>query len=759
MSFLTWNIFKRFIWNSRGIWMTAPAIAVLVCLIRWSGVLQPWEWAMYDVYMRLRPAQPQDDRIVIVGITEDDLEGFKGSVIPDDKLAELLNKLIAQQPTAIGLDIYRNLAIPPGTEKLNEVFRNTNNLVGIQKVVGEVGRETVNPPPILAEKGLVGANDLIFDGDNRVRRGLIYLDDAKGNTVHSFSVYLALLYLQGKDIAPEVMEGTDNWKLGETTLIPLEKNDGGYVRTDAGGFQVLINYRGGNNHFKQVSVTDVLKDQVRNEQGQLDPEWGKDKVILIGTVAESANDYFFTPYRGGFLEIPIPTSGVEIHANLTSQVIAAAIDGRHLMRTYPELREFWWILLWSWVGASISWQFRYSEGKKFRSLIRVASIVGCGVLLFGITYYEFMMGWWVPVIPPLLAFGGSAIAITAYIAHTAGEIRKTFGRYLTDQVVENLLEHPSGKELGGLRKEITILTSDLRGFTATSERLPPEEVIKILNFYLGYMADVITKYQGTIDEFMGDGILVLFGAPTKRPDDAERAIACAVEMQQVMTEVNKQMKAWKLPKLEMGIGVNTGEVVVGNIGSEKRTKYGVVGAQVNLTYRIESYTVGGQILISESTLNQAWGQIVVNSTKEVQPKGIPQPITIYDVGGIEGRFNLILEKEADIYVNLKEPIALQYRLLKGKDVGETLYYGRLIELSEKGGKIAFNSDSTPQETPPSLTNLKINFLNPRQNPSVSEDIYAKVVDSKSEEGTFYLYFTAKPPQIAQLLEQKLRINR
>jgi adenylate cyclase len=184
--------------------------------------------------------------------------------------------------------------------------------------------------------------------------------------------------------------------------------------------------------------------------------------------------------------------------------------------------------------------------------------------------------------------------------------------------------------MGGERRRITMLTSDIRGFTATAEKLPPEEVIKILNFYLGHMAEVITKYQGTIDEFMGDGILVLFGAPTHRNDDAQRSVACALEMELAMTPVNQQMTAWGFAPLSMGIGINTGEVVVGNIGSEKRTKYGIVGNQVNLTYRIESYTTGGQILISENTLQEAEETVIINGTKIVQPKGIQEFITIYD---------------------------------------------------------------------------------------------------------------------------------
>jgi adenylate cyclase len=224
-------------------------------------------------------------------------------------------------------------------------------------------------------------------------------------------------------------------------------------------------------------------------------------------------------------------------------------------------------------------------------------------------------------------------------------IRQVFGRYLSDAVVGTLLDQPTGLKLGGDRRTITILTSDLRGFSTLSERLPPEKVIEILNLYLEDMAEVINQYQGTIDEFMGDGILVLFGAPLSQTDDALRAVACACAMQLTMGSVNEKLQALNLPQLEMGIGINTGEVIVGNIGSEKRTKYGVVGSSVNLTYRIESYTQGGQILISDQT-RQALGQNVqIMGEKQVHPKGFEHPITIYDVYGIRGRYNLFLPKD------------------------------------------------------------------------------------------------------------------
>ncbi len=325
-------------------------------------------------------------------------------------------------------------------------------------------------------------------------------------------------------------------------------------------------------------------------------------------------------------------------------------------------------------------------------------------------------------------------------------IRKTFGRYITEEIVTNLLETDEGLKLGGERRTVTMLTSDLRGFTAFSERLPPEEVVKILNFYLSKMADIITAYNGTIDEFMGDGILVLFGAPKVRENDAQRAIACGISMQLEMETVNQQMKEWGFSALEMGIGINTGEVVVGNIGSEKRAKYGVVGNQVNLAYRIESYTTGGQILISESTFNQAYSILNIIGQTQVQPKGARRPLIIYEVGGIAGEYNLFLPQQQEIFLPLSSEILLHYTILEGKHVNENVFPGQLIELSERGGIIQAQADSDDC-IPLSLTNIKLNFIWDNSSSQWSEDVYAKVTQHSAEINSFYIRFTAKPPQV------------
>ena len=334
-------------------------------------------------------------------------------------------------------------------------------------------------------------------------------------------------------------------------------------------------------------------------------------------------------------------------------------------------------------------------------------------------------------------------------------IRKTFGRYVSDEVVEQLLKSPDALKLGGERKKITMLTSDIRGFTATSERLEPEEVVKILNFYLQYMTDIINSYNGTIDKFMGDGILVLFGAPTSREDDAQRAIACAVSMQLAMSEINQQMKAWGFSELQMGIGINTGEVVVGNIGSEKRTDYSVIGSPVNLTYRIESYSTGGQILISESTRQETNSIVNIHSQQQVKPKGVKEPITIYEIIGIAGEHNLFLEVEEEIFIKLSEPILFNYRILSGKHISEELFIAKITELSRQGAKILVDLTSNIAGLKP-LTNLKLN-LQLRDN-IYNQDVYAKVMEISPSLSTFKIVFTSLPSEIKSFIEQEIIIK-
>jgi adenylate cyclase len=221
-------------------------------------------------------------------------------------------------------------------------------------------------------------------------------------------------------------------------------------------------------------------------------------------------------------------------------------------------------------------------------------------------------------------------------------IRAVFGRYLTDEVAETLLDSPHGLTLGGERREITILMADIRGFTNISSHRNPEEVVTMVNNFLSVMTDVIISYGGTIDEFIGDAILALFGAPNAMQDHAEKAVACAIAMQQAMARVNELNAVSGLPEIETGIGINTGEVIVGNIGSEKRAKYGVVGHHVNFTARVESYTAGGQVFVSERTRATCNGLIKTRGEMSVQPKGFDEEVKLFDVVAMGAPYNLTL---------------------------------------------------------------------------------------------------------------------
>ncbi len=749
-----WKQIGKFGRRQIGIWLTAPSIAAIVIGLRVGGWLQSWEWAAYDRYMHWQPIEtnvreelPTEhrSRVAIVGIGERDVRRLGQSILSDRTYAKVLRRLKAQNPRAIGLDIYRDVRVSPGQQELTKIFQNTDNLIGIQKVVGDRETEAVAPPPILKEKDQVGANDLVIDADDRVRRGLLYLKDDEGNRVISLALYLAFLYLQEENIQPETIPGSNKWKLGKQVFQPLQPNDGGYVRADTGGYQILIKYRDSTKFFDTVSLTDVL-------EGRIPSDWATDRIVLIGRVGESFQDAFFTPLSSGLLTLSERMSGVEIHANITSQIVSAALDGRPLIKTWSEPAEWLWILFWSGIGATLAWIGRLSPHNKWVPLIRMVGNLLAGSILVGSTYGAWVAGWWIPVVPPFLAFAGSGIAVTGYIAHWAKEIRKTFGRYLSDEVVATLLENPEKRKLGGERRRVTILTSDLRGFTLLSEKLSPEQVIQVLNLYLSCMAEVIYNYKGTIDEFMGDGILVLFGAPTSFHDDAERAVACAVAMQLAMEKVNTQMQTWGLPNLEMGVGINTGEAIVGNIGSEKRAKYSIVGSQVNLAFRIESYTVGGQILISESTWQEVADIASVRRMEQVYFKGVQTPVTVYEVSSIQGKYHLSLTKEQEKLYWIREAIPLQYSILDGKHVSKTCYWGRLVKLSKKEAEIAIDPDFQTC-IPSPLKNIKINFFFANDGETPQYDVYAKVLASNIQATNaktpprFHIRFTANPKEI------------
>ncbi|MEM8640507.1 MAG: adenylate/guanylate cyclase domain-containing protein [Cyanobacteria bacterium P01_G01_bin.54] len=637
-------------WQGIGIAATLATLAVLG--LRYGGLLQGLEWAAYDQLMRWRSPQtlPRHDRIKLITIDEADLQAGGQALIADRALAQVLRQLSAQDPLVIGLDLYRDLPVPPGTDELTAAFEDIPNVVGIQKVAPPM----VAPPEALAADGRAKANDVVLDSDNRIRRGFFFVIDEAGNPVDSFALYLALWWLETEGLTL-AKQSEDQWHLGAATFNRFGAFDGGYIRAHPGGYQLLINYWGRGPQFEQIPLREVLA-------GRLPPGWATDQIVLIGSIAESAKDLYLTPLSGsGSGTLPQPMAGVEIQGQIIAQILDAARGDRPLIKPIPEPLELLWILLWSLIGAALGWRVRRGMhlqarfGKQHpRQAARLSATIGrelqqllwpLGLVAInlGLAYLALTgPGLWVPVVPTVLSLLLAGMGVVLYTANQAAQLRQLFGRYLTDAVVTNLLEQPEGLQLGGVRQTVTILTSDIRGFTALSEQFNPEAVLTILNLYLEVMLAIIAEYRGTVNAIMGDGLLVFFGAPTPAADDAERAIACALAMQRAMQQVNQSLQAQQLPALEIGIGINTGDCIVGNLGSERYTAYSAIGAQVNLAFRIESCTGSRQILVSESVLAAVDCPLRIDQSFTVHLKGIKDAVTVYEIGGISGPYQLEL---------------------------------------------------------------------------------------------------------------------
>jgi adenylate cyclase len=328
-------------------------------------------------------------------------------------------------------------------------------------------------------------------------------------------------------------------------------------------------------------------------------------------------------------------------------------------------------------------------------------------------------------------------------------IRKTFGRYTSDEIVEALLDMPDGLKLGGEKREVTLLMSDLRGFTALAERLEPTEVVGLLNHYLSVMVELIQRNGGTIDEIIGDAILVLFGAPLALQDAAQRAVRCAIEMQKAMRGVNEHslQKGW--PEIEMGIALHTGEVVLGNIGSTKRSKYGVVGRTVNLTARIESFTVGGQVLVSPALIGAANQGLILGDEVEIHAKGMREALRCRELLGLGDHPELVLEVDETSFTTLVDPVPLHYVQLREKHLDEQMKPAILVSLSHRRAVLEVAGPL------PRYANIMLR-LEAEEGEEEAPEVYAKVLrplDGSRER--YLIHFTSITPSMRGRLHRLL----
>ena len=319
---------------------------------------------------------------------------------------------------------------------------------------------------------------------------------------------------------------------------------------------------------------------------------------------------------------------------------------------------------------------------------------------------------------------------------------QVFGRYFSDQVLEVILEHPEGAAIGGEKRELTVLISDLRGFTSLSEELEPEAVTGLLNFYFGRMVDVIASYRGTVIEFLGDGVLAVFGAPILSENHITDAVAAAIQMQNEMEVVNTYCREHEYPRLEMGIGIHSGDAFIGNVGSEKMMRYNVIGKVVNECSRIESYSVGGQVLVSEEALAGIEVPIEIHSKMQITAKGIHKPVSVCEVAAIGGEYGCEIENvKFDAVVPVKERMTLRLFRIEEKLVTAKAVLAVLEQFSLKRAVVSLEENGGGDMEKNRLeiySDVEIAAIR-EDGETIFDGVYAKIVDV--QQNRLVLHFT------------------
>ncbi len=570
----------------------AGVVAAIVILARGWGLLQPFELWIYDALRVAWAGDSRGDRILLVGATEADVERWDWP-LRDGDLATLLQRIAGWQPRVVAVDLYRDHPEPPGTDRLAAVLAQHKNIVWAFKLKDRT-QPAIAPPAALRGTDRIALSDVIPDAGDVVRRGLLFADDGVDN-YPTLGMALALGYL-ARDRIGLAPGPAGDLRLGKALIAPLDDTRGPYLRLDSGGYQMLLDYHGGPDPFPEKSIGEVMHndDAARLARG---------RAVIVGITSESVKDFFSTPFDTGFGHAG-PIYGIALHADLADQLIREALGRSPSLRFLPRGIEDLWIWSWAIAGAVLG-IFVVS------TIPAVLGTIAGLALLAGIVYGAFGGAALLPALPAALAWVGSA-GLANQLLHSASNqarahLRKTFEHYLPPAVVAAMLESETLPKLGGERREISVLFSDVAGFTTLSESLDPVFLTDLTNEYFEGVCAAIFKEGGLVNEFAGDGVLAFFGAPQEQPDHADRAVAAALGIDAFARRFSAEQKARGIAFGHTRIGVHTGIAMVGNIGSRTRLKYSAQGDTLNTGSRLEGLNkaIGTRICVSGETVKRA----------------------------------------------------------------------------------------------------------------------------------------------------------
>jgi adenylate cyclase len=659
------------------IYLIAAGVIVLALALFLSApdFLHQVENRLYDLHFKLRGQQDVGDRVVIVAIDEASLAALGRWPWPRSRLAELTRVLSTGGAQVIAFDILfsepevsgelraatqisermRTIGgVAPSVQReLDDLIRQADHDRALAEAIRQSGRvllpivfeigpdrsgpvpepsgtpfkpalvsfrhydeRSQYPPPsarraippieiLAAAAQTLGHVTMLADQDGTTRWEALVFEE-RGHYYPSLSVQ-AVRLASGVEPQRLTLDFGRALSVGPVS-IPVDPRD-----------RMLINYAGPAGSFHYLSAGD-------NQSGKVPADTVRDRIVFVGATAAGTYDLRVTPTS------PI-MPGVEKHANVAANIL----NGKFLRRPdWVELVELSGILFLPLV---LAWLL-----PRLRPAVSVGAVALVWATLFGAVHLAFRGGLWLPVVYPTLALGLTFLGITVYRLLTEERQRlwtkRAFQQFVSPEVVEQLMENPAALQFGGEMRNLTVLFSDIRDFTPYTERHPPQEVVQMLREYLTKMVDQVLSQQGTLDKFIGDGVMAIFGAPVPLPDHAERACRAALGMNHELEALRARWAAEGREPFRIGIGINTGDMMVGNLGSEQLFDYTVAGDGVNIGARVEAlnkeFETTTSIIISETTYQAARDVLDVRQLGEATVKGKSRPIVVYELRGIRG---------------------------------------------------------------------------------------------------------------------------
>ena len=621
-------------------------LTVILAVRHYRGLQVP-ELLIYDHLVGARTqTDSRDDRIVLIGMTEKDLIDY-GYPLPDRELAKIFRMIDAQKPVVIAVDLYRDLPEPRNREgyaALESAFRELKSIIAIERV------EFFKGPPALAdEPDRIVANNLKRDDDGVFRRGILAMEKGFDEPFPTISLAATLRFLETKNVEVSFVPGPDGKqviKLGNTIIPRLTGHSGGYVCSEPGDYEYLCDFEAPR-HFKFTKTLEEVSKNTSHDysfgqvlRGEIPKEALAGKIVFMATVMESIKDSNPTPVNNNL-------RGVEQHIMMTHQLLRAALDGVAPMTWWSEWSDALWIALAVALGGIV--------GLLLHSPWRIVPALALLLSAFYFTgAFAFSHRVWIPIAAPMMGCTLAAALVTSLVAYLEGAERGMMttivSKHMSGPVLDALMEHRDqfldGGRLKPQRVVATVLFTDLKGFSTTSEKMDPATLMHWMNDYFNGIATHVDNSGGIINKFIGDAIMGVFGVPVARTTEAEmdtdarNAVECALAMRASLQKLNEEWRTTGRPTTAMRIGIHTGAVVSGSVGSDERLEFTVLGDNVNTAARLEGAgkdfvhdAEGAEctILISDATCQRLHGAYVTRLLGPLSLKGKADQVVVHSV--------------------------------------------------------------------------------------------------------------------------------